>query len=236
MENRIKAVIHLQKDIKDKQKELEESISLEDFKTTYSYEDKETLNSMREAASNEKVYWLSNLIDVALKELKIEAYPEINGVRYYKKYLDNLKTEVSEDVKIQIDRSLYRDYHPRIVYGSLKTDLRDKENDVLKELFEMGVISPAVHYPQMCDCWSGSDTILGNRTYSDTVYEFLSVEEGDDAALLEALDERGICCDNCGYEHFTTQDDIELIKDQYNNCALFRFKVIAEPDTSLDEI
>ncbi|UDM72681.1 hypothetical protein [Vagococcus fluvialis] len=235
MENRLKDLLREHINLHEQRTKLESSITAEEISENYTYEDKPVLDEILELASGCKAYWLSSKIKQALNTLKEEAYPEINGVRYYKKYLDQLKTPVSEEVLLQIDRSLNENFKPSYIYSSLRSDLGRDESKVLKELFEMGVISPAVEFPQMCSCWSGGSKYLGNRLFNQTVYEFFGIEDGDDDKLLDSI---GIIeCDNCGDEHcLHTEHDLEMIKDQFENCGLFRFKVVAEPDRSLDEV
>ena len=204
MEVKLLNLLKEHKKLNEQRVKLESSVTEYEIYKNYSYEDKPVLDQISNLASVCGAYWLQTKIEKALKTLKEEAYPEINGVRYYKKYLDQLKTPVSEEVLLQIDRSLNENFKPSYIYSSLRSDLGRDESKVLKELFEMGVISPAVEFPQMCSCWSGGSKYLGNRLFNQTVYEFFGIEDGDDDKLLDSI---GIIeCDNCGDEHCLRND------------------------------
>lgn len=235
----IKIMIQATVEAKRNYEECLEGFTKELFLDTFTYEDKEILESLK-VMMNEIGFSAQNSVSKALSELKKQAHPEVDGVKYYKKYIDKLTIELTEEQKIDLDKCIMKNYHPRIVYGSLASDTIPSrlEHDILKELYELGVIAPAVsmHCP---NC--GEDTFLCNVVKGKhSIEEYLDLEtnQGMDN-LKKELSYRD--CMECDNEYFDMDYGLEemvneAIENIQNPPSFYRFKVIVEPDMTIDNL
>lgn len=225
-------------DLKKEIERLESKITEERIAEKFTYDDKELLQSAKDLAISKKSYSISRTIERAMKKLKEVKYPEITGVKYYKKYIDQLETPLSEEQKIELDRELSKLYHP----GNINCSLRissikgDIQTLLLNELFEMGLIHPTFFYYFDCDCMSSDSFILGNIACGSTIYSLMSVEEGNDEELIERIEDSGRSCDGCGAEWNDDRLILEDLKESFASVSCYNFKVAIEPDTTLDEL
>lgn len=223
---------------KELEKQAIESITVEELIDCYSYNDKDTLSELKKEARENESYAIAGLINNAIEILKRQAYPELDGVRYFKKYLDLLSTDLTNEELISIDRLLNRNYNPSFVNCNLNAAIsHNKQETVLQELFKMGVIAPKFELEDFCDCMFSSGKFLGNRNFGQTIYDFFGIEENNDEALKDHINNRGICCDECcEYYEIYDKEDIEDLKKSFYSEYLHNFKVIAEPDRTLDNL
>lgn len=215
------------------------AIKEEDIIEDFTYDDRDLLIEARSMASNYHMYNIVSKIDTALKALREKMYPEVTRVKYYKKYLDQLETPLTEEQRLEIDNSLNNLFHPNYVNCRLNTTLSyETKRLVLLELFKMKVIAPLFKISRECDCGGSEDQYLGNIVFGESIYQFFGVPDGDNEGLKEAIEnEEIILCDNCcEFLEVRTKSDLEEVMEEYNHPSVFAFKVIAEPDRTLDEL
>lgn len=221
---------------KEQLRVVEDRYSSDDLIAEFNYEDKLILNALKKEASEKESYSVSNKILKALKQLKIEAHPEILEAKYYKKYLDQLTVPLTNQQLKIIDDSLRNSYHPRNIRCHLSSFLNyEREIKVLKELHQMGVISAFYEMDFPCDC--GESVFVKNVKHGDSIYKTYGVEEGNDKNLMENINNRYWECDECGTENCVyDKAELEFIKDDYSNLLPNYFKVEVAPDLTLDKL
>ena len=209
--------------------------TLDFFMENFSYKQKDILVEYQEKVKDLGEYKICNRISNAISKMKELEYPEVNGVKYYREQIEKLTVTLTESQKIELDRALFRNSRPGIIYGSLAGAVpSDKEHDVLKELFDLGVIAPAIEV--MCNC--GGMAKIGNVHKGQTLQGFCNLDDSDDMEQVsEALYYR-INCNECWGDQMDDVDSMieEAIEKIKNPRTFFRFSVIAKPDMTIDNL
>lgn len=218
--------------------------TVESISKSYSYDDKDKLLKLMSRVLNSKLlgdldvaFTIEENVDAALEHLKAKKYPEVTGIKYYKEYLKHLKEELSQEELIELDHRLAQCYQMRYHYASLGIGLSAAvEEKVLRELYEMSVIAPAIEVScPLC----GDDSVIGHAQKGKDIRQVLGLpksQESDSSDIQDILDELSerCFCEDC-YINMTSSK-LEIL-DEFNNPKFFgRFMVIKEPDMTLDEL
>lgn len=213
------------------------SIDIKEFKLLSYEEIKEIYEQIK--------YLISGELDVKLKEIlnkkKIEKYPQLLDAHYFKEILqlDYISRQQREELDYTLNRfkkwGNINEYRIFDEYSSnpINKELRRK---VLNFLIENKIIEEV--YVFNCD-----DEIKHiSKEYRDKFYRYFELLDKDDRVNLTKeeyeelrnLEENGYCefyvdgCYSGGY-------NVDSIEDFENNMKI-SYKVIKEPDLSLDEV
>ena len=236
LEEIIENIIRARKNLDNMRGKMSENIIL----NQYSYDDKEFLQRQIEILEDSDEYKPSMVIESALDKLKEEKHPEINGAKYYKKYIDRLSVEMTEGEKRELDDELFKNYNPRYVYASINIGKPSAyEHKILKELYEMGVIEPMISV----SCACGNELHVVNASKEISIVEKLGISdmagENDTGEILEEITTMLNCYD-CDNEYMEWEDQINLAKralQLYDSPqSFYRFKVAKAPDMTITNL
>lgn len=226
-------VLQKESKLRKLKEQVENSFTEASILENFTYHDKDFLISVKEKMDS---YRNRSIIDSSLKKLKEQMYPEVNGVKYFAKYINQLETPLTSDQKKNLDNELYESCHPNYVRCHLRTNLiaySDQEK-VLKELWKMGVVSLSSHIYFTDDyCYDGGEGFeFYGIKYGQSIYEYLGLKSDDDTTLLEKLQDT-VFCDECGQA--VEENDLESVKEQFKDVSTY-FKVEVAPDTTIDKL
>lgn len=205
------------------------------FLANFTYEDKEELLRYRKEVNGLGGYQVYNVVSKAIEELKKQAHPEVDGVKYYKDIIEKLTVELTDEEKLNLDRRLYNQCQPRLIYTTLGRVIpSDRENDVHKELFDLGVIAPMVEV--QCE-YCGDSIMIDNVRKGQSIRNVLGLDEHAEKEEVEDALYNTLECNNCDGDFYVSEPMIEEAIERINNpTSFYRFKVIAKPDMTIDNI
>ena len=147
-----------------------------------------------------------------LNKKRLEEYPGILGVRYYPE-IKNI-TGLTEDEKVKLDRKIEKAYRRNLERRSLV----ELDKGILEQLITLKIISR--EYIFKCNCTCCDEEIIHEERYN----KYLKCWENKTHNGFEVR-----CWNGNDYE-VTSKEEFD------DNLSEIRYRVIKEPDTTLDDI
>lgn len=206
-------------EVRDNMANLIEKLDLSSL-DNYSYSESKELLSLAKKFSYGEAYDKNHRFNLYLKAKKETEYPELRSVHYYPE-LRELIGAKEENELIKLDKALKSSYKKRYIIH-LETYIEES----LEFLIEKKIIEKL--YEFRCNCYNNDDCITEYIT--EERYEKMKIawESKDDEDWEDGYFYRS-CWNEGGYEVYN-----QVTFDE--NLTGIRYKVVKEPDISLDEI